>query len=113
MKHLHTIGGGTEEHKIPEAEGASLCGLISEGDGVPNFTMLVLTIAPEGHTPYHQHSWEEEIFITSGEGKLATREGETSSSSPPARSTSSQTRGKRIFILSASFPTGRGGEVQQ
>ena len=77
MKHLHTTGGNAEEYAIPGAEGASLRVLIGEGDGAPNFTMLMLTIAPGGHTPYHLHPWEEEIFILSGEGTFATHGGES------------------------------------
>ena len=77
MKRLHTTDSSAEQYQIPGAEGASLRVRIGAGDGAPNFTMLMLTIAPGGNTPYHQHPWEEEIFIISGEGKIVTHEGDS------------------------------------
>ena len=45
-------------------------------DDAPNFVMMLLEIAPGGHTPEHHHEWEEEIFVKSGEGKIKTADGE-------------------------------------
>ena len=44
--------------------------LISEGDGAPNFNMRVFELAPGGHTPFHTHHFEHEIFVLEGEGEL-------------------------------------------
>jgi quercetin dioxygenase-like cupin family protein len=39
--------------------------------------MVHLTIQPGGHTPFHNHEWEEEVFVLSGEGKFETKDGKT------------------------------------
>ena len=44
--------------------------LISPEDGAPNFIMRVFEIEPSGHTPYHTHPFEHEIFVKSGFGIL-------------------------------------------
>lgn len=48
---------------------------IGKDDGAPNFCMRLFTIAPEGHTPRHSHSWEHEIFVHGGRGQVL-RQGE-------------------------------------
>ena len=35
-----------------------------------HFAMRRFTIKPGGHTGYHKHEWEHEIFVLCGEGKL-------------------------------------------
>lgn len=44
--------------------------VISPEDGAPNFIMRVFEIEPGGHTPYHTHTFEHEIFVKSGAGIL-------------------------------------------
>ncbi|MBN2380683.1 cupin domain-containing protein [candidate division WOR-3 bacterium] len=54
-----------------ETEGASgvkIRWLISADEGAPNFAMREFEIEPGGHTPYHSHDWEHEVFVLSGEG---------------------------------------------
>ncbi len=51
------------------AEGVRIRVIISEKDGAPNFIMRRLTIAPGGHTPYHTHSWEHELYVLEGRGE--------------------------------------------
>jgi quercetin dioxygenase-like cupin family protein len=61
-------------------EGAKEIGirwLITERDGAPNFAMRVIEVAPGGHSPYHQHPWEHEVFILEGAGTLVQEEKET------------------------------------
>jgi len=61
-----------EETKV-EMEGAKdarMRLLISEREGAENFAMRLFTVAPGGHTPYHQHNYEHEIFVLSGKGVL-------------------------------------------
>jgi quercetin dioxygenase-like cupin family protein len=50
--------------------------LISEKDGAPNFSMRVIEIEPGGHSPYHHHPWEHEVFILEGNGTLVYEEKE-------------------------------------
>ncbi len=65
-----------EEVKMEEAIGVKKRVLISEADGAPNFIMRRFTIEPGGHTPYHTHPWEHEVYVLSGIGQV--RQGETS-----------------------------------
>ena len=56
-----------------DAEGVTVRWVISERDGADNFCMRVITVGPSGHTPYHKHPWEHEVFILNGTGKLVMR----------------------------------------
>jgi len=60
---------------IPGAKDVSVRLLIGPEDGAVNFVMMLLALAPGGHTPDHSHPWEEEIFVRGGEGTLSTQEG--------------------------------------
>lgn len=51
--------------------------LITEKDGAPNFSMRVIELEPGGHSPYHSHRWEHEVFILEGNGVLVHEEKET------------------------------------
>jgi quercetin dioxygenase-like cupin family protein len=44
--------------------------LITKEKGAPNFAMRVFEIEPEGHTPFHKHPWEHEVFALEGEGEV-------------------------------------------
>lgn len=58
------------------AEGVKIRVIISKEDGAPNCVMRRFTIEPGGHTPYHTHNWEHEIYVLSGEGEA--RQGDRS-----------------------------------
>ena len=51
--------------------------LVAEVDGAPNFAMREFCVAPGGHTPYHAHDWEHEVYVIDGKGVVAGEEGET------------------------------------
>jgi quercetin dioxygenase-like cupin family protein len=56
---------------IEEAtEGLTIRRVISEVDGATEFTMDVFEIEPGGHSAFHEHPWEHQIFVLSGEGTL-------------------------------------------
>jgi quercetin dioxygenase-like cupin family protein len=57
------------------APGVYLRPVISPADGAPHFTMRVFEVDPEGHTPFHQHAWEHEVFVLRGEGTLRSEQG--------------------------------------
>ncbi len=44
--------------------------LISDTDGADNFAMRMFTGASGGHTPFHFHNYEHEIFVLEGQGVL-------------------------------------------
>jgi quercetin dioxygenase-like cupin family protein len=41
--------------------------------GAENFAMRQLEIGPDGETPYHQHPWEHEVFVTEGKGIIKSK----------------------------------------
>ena len=49
---------------------------ISKSDGTPTVSFRVFTIEPDGHTPYHSHTFEHINYIISGNGALVTETGE-------------------------------------
>jgi quercetin dioxygenase-like cupin family protein len=50
--------------------------LIGEKDGAPGFTMRLFTLQPGASTPYHNHSWEHEVFVLEGKLKIRSKNGE-------------------------------------
>lgn len=74
MKHIHYKDAQAQKLDLPGAEEVSLRVVIGQEDGAPNFTMMVLELAPGGKTPDHSHPWEEEIFVKSGKGEIKVKE---------------------------------------
>jgi quercetin dioxygenase-like cupin family protein len=54
--------------EVDGADGVEIRWLISKEDGAPNFAMRMFEIQPGGHTPYHQHPHEHEVFVVAGQG---------------------------------------------
>jgi quercetin dioxygenase-like cupin family protein len=50
--------------------------LITKEMGAPNFAMRLFEMEPKGHSPFHSHPWEHEVFILEGEGLVVSEEGE-------------------------------------
>ena len=50
--------------------------LITEKDGAPNFSMRVIEVEPGGHSPFHSHPWEHEVFVLEGSGVLVHEQGD-------------------------------------
>ena len=68
MKHVHY---SEVEDEIPNEDGVAgttVRWLIKDTDGAKNFAMRLFTMQPGGHTPYHQHDWEHEVYILEGKG---------------------------------------------
>ncbi|MEW6441092.1 MAG: cupin domain-containing protein [bacterium] len=51
-------------------KGAELRPLITREDGAGHFAMRLFRLEPGGHTPFHVHPWEHEVFIVRGSGEL-------------------------------------------
>ncbi len=49
---------------------------ISKADGTPSFSFRVFTIAPQGHTPFHQHPFEHLNYVMEGDGVVVAEGGE-------------------------------------
>jgi quercetin dioxygenase-like cupin family protein len=50
--------------------------LITKEMGAPNFAMRLFEMEPKGHSPFHSHPWEHEVFILEGEGFVVSEQGE-------------------------------------
>lgn len=48
--------------------------LIGEDSAAPNFYLRQLQVMGRGHTPYHQHPYEHEVYVIHGEGILVKGE---------------------------------------
>jgi quercetin dioxygenase-like cupin family protein len=55
---------------IEGAAGTKIRWLIAQKDGAPNFALRMFEVDPGGHTPYHQHAWEHEVYCLEGKGTL-------------------------------------------
>ncbi|NPA16026.1 MAG: cupin domain-containing protein [Deferribacteres bacterium] len=36
----------------------------------PHFVMRMFEVEPGGHTPFHSHRWEHEVYVLEGSGKV-------------------------------------------
>ncbi len=68
------IGSASDGSLVPVdqkgAEKVSIAWLLDPGKGAPNFSMRLFRIEPGGFTPRHVHSWEHEVYVLSGSGKV-------------------------------------------
>jgi len=62
--------------EMPGAEGCQIRLLIHNAEGAENFHMRQFTVAPGGHTPWHTHEWEHELYVLAGSGVVVTADGE-------------------------------------
>ena len=62
--------------ELQEAPGVAVRWVINKDDGAPNFVMRVIEVQPGSATPYHQHTWEHEVFCLTGEGVVRSEERE-------------------------------------
>ncbi|MDY0151174.1 MAG: cupin domain-containing protein [Candidatus Cloacimonas sp.] len=77
MKVIHYDQVELEPVYAEGAEGAEIRWLIAQRDGAPNFAMRMFEVSPGGHTPFHQHEWEHELYVLAGKGALVLENGET------------------------------------
>jgi quercetin dioxygenase-like cupin family protein len=50
--------------------------VLGPDDGTPLMALRVFTLAPGGHTPYHQHPFEHMNVVLEGQGVLCKADGE-------------------------------------
>lgn len=56
--------------------GVTMREMITAADGAPTFAMRVFDLVPGASTPYHQHEWEHEVFIVTGNGAVKSEQGD-------------------------------------
>ncbi|TFG88262.1 MAG: cupin domain-containing protein [Candidatus Atribacteria bacterium] len=70
LKLMKAADVAEKEVTIDGAEKVTIRWIISKDDGAPNFSMRMFEISRGGHSPLHSHSWEHEVYIVEGEGRL-------------------------------------------
>ena len=69
----HFIEVKEEEVKVEGAKNTTIRWLLGEDSHAPNFYLRMFEVKQDGHSPYHTHEWEHEVFVLEGEGKLNTK----------------------------------------
>ena len=70
---FYKINVGMKEYapvKEEGSQGVRIKWLLDKSVGTPTFMMRHFTLEPRGHTPYHKHEWEHEVYILDGEGAV-------------------------------------------
>jgi quercetin dioxygenase-like cupin family protein len=44
--------------------------LVGHDSGAPNFYMRLFEVEPGGHSPFHSHPWEHEVYFLEGSGRI-------------------------------------------
>jgi quercetin dioxygenase-like cupin family protein len=57
------------------AAGVTIRVLMGETVGAPIFVLRHFELAPGGHTPFHAHPWEHEVFVLTGKGRVRRADG--------------------------------------
>ena len=57
------------------AANTSIRWLVGKDSDAPNFYLRQLELEAGGHTPYHSHAWEHEVYVLEGRGKINTKDG--------------------------------------
>ncbi len=69
VKHEKEIQPADLSHEH-DLKGVELLPLVTEQDGAKHFSMRLFRVSPDGHTPFHSHPWEHEVYVLQGRGTL-------------------------------------------
>ncbi len=67
-RNIQTLGGKKIEGD--GIQGVTMKLLVGKDDGAPAFAMRHFSVEASGCTPLHQHDWEHEVLILSGNGVI-------------------------------------------
>ncbi len=56
-----------KEINLPDTKNVIMKPLITKNEGAPTFALRQFELAMDGHTPYHRHPWEHEVYVPPGE----------------------------------------------
>jgi len=62
-----------EKVTMAGAKDVTIRWLLGQGSPAPNFWLRLFEVQPGGHSPYHTHPFEHEIFILEGQGRINAR----------------------------------------
>ena len=60
---------------MPGAKNVTIRWLLGQDSPAPNFYLRLFEVQPGGHSPYHTHASEHEIFILEGRGRINAKGG--------------------------------------
>ena len=66
-----------ETKAVQELPGVVKREVVCADKGAPNYCMRVFDIEPGSSTPSHEHPWEHEVYVLSGQGVAVSEQGET------------------------------------
>mgnify|MGYP000890852313 FL=1 len=58
------------------APGVTMRVVLGPKEGAPTFNLRVFELQPGASSPHHNHWWEHEVFVLSGEGVAYSEDGE-------------------------------------
>ena len=73
VKNYHEVP--SEPVKMDGAENVTIRWLLGKDSPAPNFYLRLFEVQPGGHSPYHTHAMEHEIFILEGLGRVNAKGG--------------------------------------
>lgn len=109
MKHYHYTEIENQDVSEP-ANKVKVRWLINEKQNAPNFAMRRFEVAPGGNTPYHNHNWEHEVYVLSGNAIIKNKDGETKLKSgdvilvEPNEEHNFENNGKENFVFLCLIP---------
>ncbi|MBA7597666.1 hypothetical protein ES703_04672 [subsurface metagenome] len=65
-----------ETKAVQELPGVVKREVVCADKGAPNFCMRVFDVEPGSSTPSHEHAWEHEVYVLSGQGVAVGEQGE-------------------------------------
>ncbi len=68
VKHYTDVAA--EKVTMAGAEDVTIRWLLGKDSPAPNFWLRLFEVRPGGHSPYHTHSSEHEIFVLEGQGRI-------------------------------------------
>lgn len=68
VKNYHEVPA--EKVTMAGAENVTIRWLLGKESPAPNFYLRLFEVQPGGHSPYHTHAMEHEIFILEGLGRI-------------------------------------------
>lgn len=77
VQHYTAVAPIPVEEIEQATQGLTIRRVISAVDGATDFTMDIFEIRPGGHSAFHAHPWEHEVFVICGDGVLVGAGDET------------------------------------
>jgi quercetin dioxygenase-like cupin family protein len=68
VKHYTDIAA--EPVAMAGAENVTIRWLLGKDSPAPNFWLRLFEVRPGGHSPYHAHPYEHEVFVLEGKGRI-------------------------------------------